>query len=77
MSRIEWDTPRTSRTLKQLMEKRFAEVLSIPEANAWDEVFDEDEQMPGRQNKYQHMLDRKRQSNPIYEVRGLSAEVVG
>lgn len=31
MSRIEWDTPRTTRTLKQLMEKRFAEVLSIPE----------------------------------------------
>ena len=58
MSRIEWDTPRTARTLRQLMEKRFAEVLSIPEPNAWSEVFDESEQMPGRQNKYQHMLDR-------------------
>jgi hypothetical protein len=40
------------------MEKRFAEVLSIPELNAWSEVFEENEQMPGRQNKYQHMLDR-------------------
>jgi len=56
--RIEWDTPRTTRTLKQLMEKRFAQVLSIPESDAWSEVFDEMEQMPGRQNKYQHMLDR-------------------
>ncbi len=55
-SRIEWDTARTARTLKQLMEKRFAEVLSIPEANAWNEVFDENEQMSGRQNKYQHMV---------------------
>jgi hypothetical protein len=57
-SRIEWDTARTSRTLKQLMEKRFAEVLQIPEKDAWNEVFDENEQMSGRQNKYQHMLDR-------------------
>ncbi len=57
-SRIEWDTSRTTRTLKQLMEKRFAEVLSISESNSWNEVFDESEQMSGRQNKYQHMLDR-------------------
>ena len=57
-SRIEWDTPRTARTLKQLMEKRFAEVLSIPEKGAWDRVFDEQEEMTGRQTKYRHMLDR-------------------
>jgi hypothetical protein len=57
-SRIEWDTPRTSRTLKQLMEKRFAEVMAIDEAGAWDQVFDEEEKMSGRQSKYQHMLDR-------------------
>ncbi len=57
-SRIEWDTPRTSRTLQQLMEKRFAEVVSIPEKNAWDQVFDEQEEMTGRQSKYRHMLDR-------------------
>jgi len=57
-SRIEWDTPRTSRTLKQLMEKRFAEVLAISEQNAWDQVFDEQEEMTGRQTKYRHMLDR-------------------
>ena len=57
-SRIEWDTSRTSRTLKQLMEKRFAEVLAIPEQNAWNLVFDEQEEMTSRQSKYQHMLDR-------------------
>jgi hypothetical protein len=51
-------TARTTRTLKQLMEKRFAEVLSIPEEGAWERVFDETEQMSGRQSKYQHMLDR-------------------
>jgi len=58
MSRIEWDTPRTSRTLQQLMEKRFAEVLSIPEKDSWGQVFDEEEEMTGRQSKYRHMLDR-------------------
>lgn len=57
MSRIEWDTGRTSRTLKQLMEKRFAEVLSS-EKDAWGAVFDEKEEMTGRQSKYRHMLDR-------------------
>jgi hypothetical protein len=40
------------------MEKRFAEVLGIPEKNAWDKVFDEREEMTGRQSKYRHMLDR-------------------
>jgi hypothetical protein len=58
MSRIEWDTPRISRTLQQLMEKRFAEVLSILEKDAWGVVFDEKEEMTGRQSKYRHMLDR-------------------
>jgi len=57
-TRIEWDTERTDRTLKDLMQKRFAAVLGIEEAGAWDAVFDENEQMPGRQAKYQHMLDR-------------------
>jgi len=57
-TRIEWDTERTDRTLKNLMQKRFASVLEIDEADAWKRVFDETEQMPGRQNKYQHMLDR-------------------
>ena len=57
-TRIEWDTERTERTLKDLMQKRFASVLDIPEQDAWEKVFDEQEQMPGRQTKYQHMLDR-------------------
>lgn len=57
-TRIEWDTERTERTLKDLMQKRFASVLEVPEEGAWEKVFDEQEQMPGRQAKYQHMLDR-------------------
>lgn len=57
-TRIEWDTARTSRTLKDVMKKRFAAVLDVPEHDAWEAVFDETEQMPGRQAKYQHMLDR-------------------
>jgi hypothetical protein len=58
VSRIEWDTLRTTRTLKQLMERRLAAVLDIPEEGAWECAFDEDEKMTGRQSKYQHMLDR-------------------
>ncbi len=57
-TRIEWDTPRTERTLSQLMAKRFSSVLQIPEGDAWDFTFDEDEKMTGRQSKYQHMVDR-------------------
>ena len=56
--RIEWDTPRTDRTLKQLMKKRFATVLNIVEEDAWELTFDEVEKMSGRQSKYQHMVDR-------------------
>jgi len=58
VARIEWDTNRTDRTLKDLMQKRFAAVLNIPEKDAWSTIFDENEQMPGRQSKYQHMIDR-------------------
>lgn len=57
-TRIEWDTVRAGKTLRQLMEKRFSEVLEIPEEKSWENVFDEREQMPGRQSKYQHMIDR-------------------
>jgi hypothetical protein len=56
--RIEWDTSRTNHTLKQLMEKRFAVALSVPECDAWEITFDEREKMTGRQSKYQHMVDR-------------------
>lgn len=57
-TRIEWDTERTNQTLKDLMQKRFSSVFEIQETGAWENVFDEQEQMPGRQTKYQHMLDR-------------------
>jgi len=55
---IEWDKPSTTRSLKDVMNKRFSKVLNIPEENAWEVVFQEDLQMPGRQSKYQYMLDR-------------------
>jgi hypothetical protein len=58
LSRIEWDGPRTRWTLKRLMEKRFANVLEIPEGSSWELVFDETKEMPGRQKKYHHILDR-------------------
>lgn len=57
-TRVSWDTEQGGKTLKQLMQKRFATLLNISEEGAWDAVFDELEQMPGRQSKYQHMLDR-------------------
>jgi hypothetical protein len=40
------------------MERRLAAVLEIPAEGAWQAAFDEDEKMTGRQDKYQHMLDR-------------------
>ena len=62
VSRIEWDTARSKWTLQQLMEKRFSSVLSddpgSPESVLWGDVFDESQEMTGRQSKYQHMLDR-------------------
>ena len=60
VSLIEWDTPRTNRSLKDLMEKRFQAVLRAdPDEDVhWTDVFDENQEMPGRQSKYQHILDR-------------------
>lgn len=60
VSTIEWDTPRTDKSLKQLMEKRFQLVLGDENTAkiSWAEVFDEEQEMPGRQSKYQHILDR-------------------
>lgn len=55
---IEWDKAVNSRSLKDLMSKRFAKLLSIDEETAWDRVFDESIRMPGQQTKYQHMRDR-------------------
>jgi hypothetical protein len=56
LSLIEWDTPRTDKTLRGLMEKRFRAVLG--NTPTWDDVFDETKEMPGHQTKYQHLLDR-------------------
>jgi hypothetical protein len=60
VSFIEWDTPRTTKTLKALMERRFAIVSGddgTPKVT-WEQVFNEQRQMPGHQSKYDHMLDR-------------------
>lgn len=53
---IEWDTPRTDKTLRSLMEKRFRKVLG--DEPQWGSIFDESKEMPGHQTKYQHILDR-------------------
>jgi hypothetical protein len=61
VSLIEWDTPRTNKTLKHLMERRFSVLLEEDkkeEKVTWPDVFDESKEMPGHQNKYQHILDR-------------------
>lgn len=51
---IDWNED----NLKQLMERRFAEVLDIDMDDAWDRVFDETTEMKGHQTKFQHILDR-------------------
>lgn len=60
VSMIEWDTPRTEKTLKGLMEKRFKKLLADAETPnvGWDNIFDETTEMPGHQTKYQHIIDR-------------------
>lgn len=58
VSRIEWDSERTRWTLRELMEKRFTAVVGEGSAVTWGSVFDENQEMPGRQTKYQHILDR-------------------
>ncbi|MBX3717416.1 MAG: hypothetical protein KF738_15570 [Burkholderiales bacterium] len=59
MSLIEWDGPRTRWTLRSLLERRFAVALQTEELVVpWENVFDEAHEMPGRQSKYKHILDR-------------------
>ena len=60
VSMIEWDTDRSPATLRDLMGKRFTAVLAgeADEQVGWDDVFDETQEMPGHQTKYQHVLDR-------------------
>jgi hypothetical protein len=57
-SLIQWDTPGTTHTLRDLMGRRFATVLGIPREGAWDVVFNEAQQMTGHQSKYRHLIDR-------------------
>jgi hypothetical protein len=58
-SLVQWRDDGEGLTLRQLMERRFAEVLS-PEGGGvpWNIVFDEDREMPSRQSKYKHICDR-------------------
>ncbi len=58
VSRIEWDSERTKWTLRQLMERRFSTAVGEGAAVPWGAIFDEEKEMPGRQSKYNHMLDR-------------------
>lgn len=59
VSILEWDAGAASATLRELMEKRFTAVLGErTEKIAWESVFDESQEMPGHQSKYQHLLDR-------------------
>ncbi len=58
MSLIEWDGRNSPWTLKGLLERRFGATLNHGNPCGWDDVFDEAQQMSGRQPKYQHILDR-------------------
>ena len=60
LSTIEWDTPRTQKSLKKLMEKRFCKLLgeNLTEQIKWEDIFDETKEMSGHQTKYQHLVDR-------------------
>ena len=55
---IEWDKPGSSQSLKNVMARRFAKILNLEVEKAWDEVFNEGQQMPSRQSKFQHIIDR-------------------
>jgi hypothetical protein len=57
-TRIEWDTPRTSHSLREIMAKRISNVMEVPVASAWESVFNEEQRMRGYQSKYQHIVDR-------------------
>jgi len=60
VSLIEWDTGRTKKTLKGLMERRFELILGESDSSMvnWEDVFNETREMPGHQTKYEHMRDR-------------------
>ena len=60
VSLIEWDTARAKKTLRALMERRFGILLrdEVQQKVAWNDVFNEDREMPGHQTKYDHIRDR-------------------
>jgi hypothetical protein len=58
MATVEWGTTAGGSTLKRLMERRFGEVFKGGGFVPWQDVFDEDRQMPSRQTKYAHICDR-------------------
>jgi hypothetical protein len=58
VSRVEWNSPGSALTLKNLMERRFGQVFTGEGSTAWDQVFDEGREMPSRQSKYAHICDR-------------------
>jgi len=60
LSLIEWDKEITGNTLKNLMEKRFNNLLNndVEIRIKWENVFDESKEMPGHQTKYTHITDR-------------------
>lgn len=55
---IEWDSARTRWTLRNVMERRFGTVIAEQDVLSWNDVFDESQEMTGRQSKYQHIVDR-------------------
>jgi hypothetical protein len=58
-TRIEWKESSEGLTLRQLMERRFSEVLTDGNQTvSWSDVFDESFEMPSRQSKYKHICDR-------------------
>ncbi|MDP2712429.1 MAG: hypothetical protein Q8O56_14540 [Solirubrobacteraceae bacterium] len=58
VSRVEWNRPGGTLTLKDLMERRFGEVYTGGGTADWSDIFDENKQMPSRQSKYAHICDR-------------------
>lgn len=59
VTRIEWDTSMTNNTLKELMEKRFTELLKQydNEKISWNDVFDEKIKINGKNSKYNYLTD--------------------
>jgi hypothetical protein len=58
LATVEWGTSDGESTLKRLMERRFGQVFRGEDIVPWEDVFDENKQMPSRQTKYAHICDR-------------------